>query len=149
MRSFTDRVRHAAMFEIIGLAIFIPGSAVLFDKPVEAMGVIGVISATTATIWNFLFNLGFDRVLLRLRGTVHKTMPIRVAHAILFEAGLIVLLIPFIAWYLGISIITALMLDVVIVLFYLAYTFVFNIAYDWLFPISHEISGKARLKTVR
>ena len=143
MRSFTDRVRHAAMFEIIGLAIFIPGSAVLFDKPVEAMGVIGVISATTATIWNFLFNLGFDRALLRLRGTVHKTMPIRVAHAILFEAGLIVLLIPFIAWYLGISIITALMMDVVIVLFYLAYTFVFNIAYDWLFPISPRITGKS------
>lgn len=143
MRSFTDRVRHAAMFEIIGLAIFIPGSAVLFNKPVEAMGVIGIISATTATIWNFLFNLGFDRALVRLRGTVHKTMPIRVAHAILFEAGLIVLLIPFIAWYLGISIITALMMDVVIVLFYLAYTFVFNIAYDWLFPISPQISGKS------
>ncbi|MEJ5902220.1 PACE efflux transporter [Ochrobactrum teleogrylli] len=143
MRSFADRVRHAAMFEIIGLAIFIPCSAIIFDKPVDAMGVIGVISATTATIWNFLFNLGFDRASLRLRGTVHKTMPIRVAHAILFEAGLIVLLIPFIAWYLGISIIAALMMDVVIVLFYLAYAFVFNIAYDWLFPISSQLPEKS------
>jgi uncharacterized membrane protein len=131
-----DRVRHAAMFEIIGLAIFIPGSAILFNKPVEAMGIIGIISATTATIWNFLFNLGFDRVMLRLRGTVRKTIPLRVVHAILFEAGLVVLLIPFIAWYLGISFIAALMMDVVIVLFYLAYAFLFNIAYDWLFPIS-------------
>jgi len=138
-----DRVRHAAMFEIIGLAIFIPGSAILFNKPVEAMGVIGIISATTATIWNFLFNLGFDRAMLRLRGTVRKTMPLRVAHAILFEAGLVVLLIPFIAWYLGISIIAALMMDVVIVLFYLAYAFLFNIAYDWLFPIAAHRSLKS------
>lgn len=143
MRSFMDRVRHAAMFEIIGLAIFIPASAILFNKPVEAMGVVGIISATTATIWNFLFNLGFDRAMLRLRGTVRKTMPLRVVHAILFEAGLVVLLIPFIAWYLGISIIAALMMDVVIVLFYLAYTFLFNIAYDWLFPISAHRSLKS------
>ncbi len=143
MRSFMDRVRHAAMFEIIGLAIFIPASAILFNKPVEAMGVIGIISATTATIWNFLFNLGFDRAMLRLRGTVRKTMPLRVAHAILFEAGLVVLLIPFIAWYLGISIIAALMMDVVIVLFYLAYAFLFNIAYDWLFPIAAHRSLKS------
>ncbi len=143
MRSFMDRVRHAAMFEIIGLAIFIPGSAILFNKPVEAMGVIGIISATTATIWNFLFNLGFDRAMLRLRGTVRKTMPLRVVHAILFEAGLVVLLIPFIAWYLGISIIAALMMDVVIVLFYLAYAFLFNIAYDWLFPIAAHRSLKS------
>ncbi len=143
MRSFMDRVRHAAMFEIIGLAIFIPGPAILFNKPVEAMGVIGIISATTATIWNFLFNLGFDRAMLRLRGTVRKTMPLRVAHAILFEAGLVVLLIPFIAWYLGISIIAALMMDVVIVLFYLAYAFLFNIAYDWLFPIAAHRSLKS------
>jgi len=138
-----DRVRHAAMFEIIGLAIFIPASAILFNKPVEAMGVIGIISATTATIWNFLFNLGFDRALLGLRGTVQKTMALRVVHAILFEAGLVVLLIPFIAWYLGISIIAALMMDVVIVLFYLAYAFLFNIAYDWLFPISAQTSVKS------
>ena len=138
-----DRVRHAAMFEIIGLAIFIPASAILFNKPVEAMGVIGIISATTATIWNFLFNLGFDRTLLGLRGTVQKTMALRVVHAILFEAGLVVLLIPFIAWYLGISIIAALMMDVVIVLFYLAYAFLFNIAYDWLFPISAQTPVKS------
>ncbi|MBA8840550.1 PACE efflux transporter [Ochrobactrum sp. RH2CCR150] len=143
MRSFMDRVRHAAMFEIIGLAIFIPASAILFNKPVEAMGVIGIISATTATIWNFLFNLGFDRTLLGLRGTVQKTMALRVVHAILFEAGLVVLLIPFIAWYLGISIIAALMMDVVIVLFYLAYAFLFNIAYDWLFPISAQTPVKS------
>ncbi|MDH7787193.1 putative membrane protein [Ochrobactrum sp. 19YEA23] len=143
MRSFMDRVRHAAMFEIIGLAIFIPASAILFNKPVEAMGVIGIISATTATIWNFLFNLGFDRALLGLRGTVQKAMALRVVHAVLFEAGLVVLLIPFIAWYLGISIIAALMMDVVIVLFYLAYAFLFNIAYDWLFPISAQTPVKS------
>lgn len=135
MRSFMDRVRHATMFEIIGLAIFIPGSAFILDKPAAEMGVIGIVSATTATVWNFLFNLGFDKPMLRFTGSVNKSMAVRVLHAILFEAGLIVLLIPFIAWYLGISLMTALVMDIAIVVFYLVYAFVFNIAYDRLFPL--------------
>nr|WP_313025134.1 PACE efflux transporter [Brucella intermedia] len=135
MRSFMDRVRHAMMFEIIGLAIFIPGSAFILDKPAAEMGVIGIVSATTATVWNFLFNLGFDKAMLRFTGSVSKSMSVRVLHAILFEGGLIVLLIPFIAWYLGISLVAALVMDIAIVVFYLVYAFVFNIAYDKLFPL--------------
>ena len=135
MRTFSDRVRHAIMFEIIGLAVFTPGAAFLFDQPIGHMGVIGVVSATAATVWNFVFNLGFDRTMLRLRGSVMKTMPIRVLHTVLFELGLIAILIPFIAWYLGIGLLTALVLDLTVVAFYLVYAFVFNIAYDWAFPI--------------
>jgi uncharacterized membrane protein len=135
MRSFSDRVRHAVLFEVIGIAIFTPSAAWLFHQPVAHMGVIGVISATAATVWNLLFNLGFDHVLVRLTVHVTKTIPIRVAHAVLFEAGLIVVLIPFVAWYLGISLWAALMMDLSIVAFYLVYAFVFNIAYDRVFPV--------------
>ncbi len=136
MRTFRDRVRHALLFEAVALAIFIPGSAALFDQPMEHMGVIGIVSATIATLWNFVFNLGFDRALLRLRGSVHKTMAMRVAHTLLFEAGLVVMLIPMIAWYLDISLWAALLMDIAIVIYYLVYGFLFNIAYDHLFPVA-------------
>jgi len=136
MRTFRDRVRHALLFEAVALAIFIPGSAALFDQPVNHMGVIGVASATIATVWNFVFNMGFDRAMLRLRGSVEKTMAIRVAHTFLFEAGLVVMLIPMIAWYLGIGLWAALLMDVAIVIFYLVYGFLFNLAYDRVFPIT-------------
>jgi len=136
MRTFRDRVRHALLFEAVALAIFIPGSAALFDQPVQDMGVIGIVSATVATLWNFVFNLGFDRAMLRLRGSVHKTMAIRVAHTVLFEAGLVAILIPMIAWYLGIGLWAALVMDLAIVTFYLVYGFLFNLAYDRVFPIA-------------
>lgn len=136
MRTFRDRVRHALMFEAVALAIFIPGSAALFDQPVDHMGVIGLASATIATLWNFVFNVGFDRAMVLLRGSVAKTMAIRVAHTLLFEAGLVVMLIPMIAWYLGIGLWAALLMDVAIVVFYLVYGFLFNIAYDRLFPVA-------------
>ncbi|MCS3450780.1 MULTISPECIES: PACE efflux transporter [Bradyrhizobium] len=135
MRSFSDRVRHAVLFELIGIAIFTPAAAWLFNQPVAHMGVIGIVSATVATVWNLLFNLGFDHALVRVTGRIAKTMPIRVAHAMLFEAGLIVLLIPFVAWYLGVSLWAALMMDISIVAFYLVYAFAFNIAYDRVFPV--------------
>lgn len=135
MRSFPDRVRHALMFEIVGLAIFTPGASLIFNQPVMDMGIIGLISATVATLWNFLYNIGFDHAMQRIRGTVQKTIPIRIFHTLLFEAGLIIALIPMIAWYLNISIIDALIMDLAIVLFYLIYAFFFNIAYDHIFPI--------------
>jgi uncharacterized membrane protein len=136
MRPFRDRVRHALLFEAVALAIFIPGSAALFGQPVHDMGMIGIVSATIATLWNFVFNLGFDRAMLRIRGSVEKTMVIRVTHTVLFEAGLVAMLIPMIAWYLGIGLGAALLMDIAIVAFYLVYGFLFNIAYDRLFPIT-------------
>jgi uncharacterized membrane protein len=135
MRTFRDRVRHALLFEAVALAIFIPGSAVLFNQPLDHMGVIGVASATLATLWNFIFNVGFDRAMLRLRGSIEKSMADRVVHTLLFEAGLVVMLIPLIAWYLGIGLWAALLMDIAIVTFYLIYGFLFNMAYDRIFPI--------------
>ena len=143
MRTFRDRVRHALTFEAVALAIFIPGSAALFGQPPGDMGVIGVASATIATLWNFVFNMGFDRALLRLRGSVEKTMALRVAHTFLFEAGLVVMLIPMIAWYLEISLRAALLMDVAIVIFYLVYGFFFNIVYDRIFPLVPAASARS------
>ncbi len=143
MRTFRDRVRHALLFEAVALAIFIPGSAALFDQPVDHMGVIGIASATIATVWNFVFNMGFDRAMLRLRGSVEKTMAIRVVHTLLFEAGLVAMLVPLIAIYLGIGLWAALLMDIAIVTFYLVYGFLFNLAYDRVFPIATAVPNRA------
>ena len=72
LRSFPDRIRHTVMFEVIGLALVIPGGAMLFNLPATHMGVIGVGSATVATLWNFVFNLGFDHTMLRMIGHTRK-----------------------------------------------------------------------------
>mgnify|MGYP000885641608 FL=1 len=134
-RSFSDRVRHALSFEIVGLAIFTPLATLAFDKPATDMGMIGLISSTVATLWNFVFNVGFDRAMLRMTGSAVKSMPVRVLHTLMFEGGLLVLLVPMIAWYLAIPLMAALMMDLAIMLFYLVYTFFFNIAYDRVYPL--------------
>lgn len=135
MRTPADRLRHALSFEIIGILLATPLAAFVFHLPLDASGVIVVGSATIAMAWNYLYNLGFDHAMQRLAGTTAKTVPLRIVHAVLFELGLLVVLMPLIAWYLGISLWEALVLDVAFALFYMGYAFVFNWAYDRLFPL--------------
>ena len=135
MRSCPDRVRHTVLFEIIGLALVIPGGAMLFNLPATHMGVIGVGSATVATLWNFVYNLGFDHAMLRFIGHTRKSLALRVLHALLFEGGLLVLLLPPMAWYLGMGLWQTFVMDLAIVVFYVVYAFLFNLAYDRVFPI--------------
>ncbi len=135
MRSTRDRIRHAILFELVGLALMIPLGSLLFGLHASDMGVIGFGSALVATSWNYVYNLGFDRTMQRLIGHTRKSLLLRVAHAVLFEAGLLMILMPPIAWYLGIGLVEAFFMDLAIAAFYVAYAFVFNLAYDRTFPL--------------
>ncbi len=135
MRNTSDRIRHALSFEIIGLVLVTPLGAWAFSTPMHDIGVVAVVSATIATGWNYVFNLIFDHAMLRARGDVRKRPAIRVLHAVLFEAGLLLILMPFIAWYLGLTLVQAFLMDVGFAGFYLVYAFAFNWLYDIAFPI--------------
>jgi len=135
MRTPLDRLRHALSFEIIALLLIVPLGSVVFHMPTKDLGVVGLAGASFATAWNYVFNLGFDVVLRRVTGETRKSLPLRLLHALLFEAGLLVALLPFIAWYLGISLGQALLMDLSFALFYMVYALVFGWVYDRLFPL--------------
>ncbi len=143
MRTVGDRVRHAISFEIIGLALITPLGALAFNMPVHDIGVVGLVSATIATAWNFVYNYLFDVVLQRQTGSTEKSNAIRIIHAILFELGLLAALMPFIAWYLGVSLWTAFIMDASFALFYMGYAYLFNLGYDRLFPLPEWKSTNA------
>jgi len=136
MRSLPDRIRHVVSFEIIGLALVTPLGALAFHQPMLDIGVLSAIIAVVATLWNLVYNYLFDLGLRAARGNTAKGTAMRVFHAILFEAGLLAVLMPFIAFYLGITLWQALMMDISFAAFYMAYAFVFNWAYDRLFPLA-------------
>lgn len=134
MRTASDRIRHTVLFEIIALVLVIPLGTVLFGLSAADVGAVGAGSAVIAMVWNYLYNLGFDHALRRLTGSVSKSWPVRVLHAVLFEGGLLIILVPPIAWYLGIGLLEALKLDLALAFFYVVYAFLFNLAYDLVFP---------------
>ena len=135
MRTTADRIRHAVSFEVIGIIIATPLAAFAFHLPGGDSAVIVVASATVAMLWNYVYNLGFDHAMQRLTGGTAKTTRIRIAHAVLFELGLLMIMLPLVAWYLQISIWQALVMDIALALFYMGYAFVFNWGYDRVFPL--------------
>lgn len=135
MRKPFDRIRHALSFELLGILLATPLGALLFGFPMADIGAVAILSATIAMVWNYIYNWIFDRLLVRATGSSLKTTWMRVVHSVLFEGGLLVALIPFIAWYLQIGLVEALIMDISLSLFFLGYTFVFNWAYDRLFPL--------------
>lgn len=135
MRTRSDRIRHAISFEIIGLIISAPAAAFAFGMPIHDMGLVSLVSATIATLWNYVYNLLFDHAMIKIAGSVRKTTAVRVIHAVLFELGILIVLMPFIAWYLNVSLLQAFTMDLSFAVFYMVYAFVFNWGYDQVFPI--------------
>ena len=137
MRTHRDRIRHAVGFEIIALILSIPIMSFFFSFDIKDIGVIAIVGSIMATIWNYGFNIVFDKGMVRFKRSTFKTPAIRVLHVLLFESGLLMLYLPMVAWYLGISLWQALIMDASLVGFYLAYNFSYNWAYDKMFPISY------------
>jgi len=135
MRTFKDRMRHALTFEVTALLIITPLGALLFDMPLFEIGTAVLVGSLIATVWTYFYNLGFDRVMLRRSGSVEKTLLIRIVHSVAFEAGLLLILMPYFAWHLGITLLEALTLDISFAAFYLVYAFAYNWIYDLVFPI--------------
>ncbi len=138
MRTTKDRIRHAISFEVIGLLIFAPLASVVFGFELQLMGMIALVGSLIATLWNYFYNILFDKAMLKIKNSVQKTVLIRIVHAVLFEGGLLLLFMPMIAWYLKISLWEAFVMDIAMATFYLIYAFIYNWAYDHVFPIPNQ-----------
>lgn len=137
MRTHRDRIRHAVGFEIIALILSIPIMSFFFSFDIKDIGVIAIVGSIMATMWNYGFNIVFDKGMVRFKRSTFKTPAIRVLHILLFESGLLMLYLPMVAWYLGISIWQAFIMDASLVGFYLFYNLSYNWAYDKIFPIQY------------
>lgn len=135
MRTRRDRIRHTIGFEVIGLIILSLGMSKLLGIDLGKIGILAVAFSIIATIWNYFYNILFDKALFKRTGKIHKTVTVRILHAVLFEFGLLFITIPIMAWWLQISLIEAVIMDLGMVVFYLIYAFIYNIIYDRIFPI--------------
>lgn len=89
-----------------------------------------IILATTAMLWNILYNFGFDRFWPVQR--VKRTAKVRALHALGFECGFIVIGVSIVAAVLGVTLLQAFTLEIGFFLFFLPYTMFYNWAYDCL-----------------
>ncbi|MCL8162391.1 PACE efflux transporter [Enterobacter asburiae] len=102
----------------------------LMNVSVLQSGSLSVISALTATVWNFIFNKLFDS--LQKKHQFQRTFLVRAIHAVGFETGLIISLIPVAMVMLNLTVTEAFFVEIGLVLFFLPYTMLFNWLYDYL-----------------
>nr|WP_247648455.1 PACE efflux transporter [Pseudodesulfovibrio sp. zrk46] len=127
------------MFELIGLITVTPLASWLLDKDMAKIGAMSVFLSLTAMMCNYVFNVAFDHALVRLgRPLNHRPAWMRVLHAVLFESSLLIIAVPMVAWWLEMSLWQAFITDIGFALFFLCYAYVFNWAYDSVFPIPME-----------
>ena len=135
LRTAGDRIRHALIYEAIGLILAVPLAAWGFGTDLVKTGVLGVFFSLLAMVWTMVYNYYFDIMLLKLgRNPAKRGILLRTANTLLFEAGFLIISVPAIAWWLALPLGKALVMDLGFTLFYVAYTYVYNWGYDIIFP---------------
>lgn len=129
-KSVKERFFHALAFELLAIAVCAPLGAWLLGYPLAHIGLLTLMISLIAMSWNMVFNTLFDRAQRRLG--FDRTLAARAVHAIIFEVGLVLAIVPLAAWWLDIGLWEAFVLDIGIALFFLPYTFAFNWTYDHL-----------------
>ncbi|MGP2729015.1 PACE efflux transporter [Serratia marcescens] len=134
MQGVKRKLVYVTAYEIIGMAISALGLALLSGHAPSSTGPLAVVITTIAVSWNFIYNSLFEwwesRQLSRTR-----TLKRRILHPVGFQLTLVVYLIPLIAWWMGITLWQALLLDMALIVIIPCYTFLFNWAFDKLFGL--------------
>ncbi|RZJ02198.1 MAG: PACE efflux transporter [Rubrivivax sp.] len=134
MQGIKRKLVYVTLYEGLAIAFASLGLAALSGEGAMKSTALAVMSSAIAVLWNLGFNTAFEAWESRqaVRG---RSVRRRVAHAIGFEAGLAAILVPVFAWWLGVGLWQALLLDGALLVFFLVYTFVFNWVFDRVFGL--------------
>ncbi|SDM09141.1 Uncharacterized membrane protein [Oryzisolibacter propanilivorax] len=127
------RLVFVALYELIAVA----ASTLLFmaiGQEVGASGVMSVVASTLAIGWNVTFNHLFERWEAR-QSVKGRSVLRRVVHAVGFEGGLALMLIPLMAWWFDVGLWQATLMEAGLLVFFLVYTYVFNWGFDRVFGL--------------
>ncbi|GAA0956777.1 PACE efflux transporter [Actinocorallia libanotica] len=129
MQGVKRKLVYVGGYEGLGWVV---GSAVmtlLTGTPPTTTGPLTLTITLIATVWNLVFTTLFEAWERRRRDRT-RTVFRRVLHAVGFQATLVCILIPLIAWWLEITLLQAFLLDLVFIVYVPFYTFAYNWAFD-------------------
>ena len=128
------KVTYVAYYEAIAFLFGTLGFLSFSDSSLERAGALAVFASIFAVSWNFVYNAMFERWEAS-RLTRGRSFGRRVLHAVGFELGFLVVLMPLAAWWLDISYLRSFMLNLGLNIFFFVYTFAFTWAFDRVFGL--------------
>jgi uncharacterized membrane protein len=139
MQGVKRKIVYVVFFELIAIAMSTILLKLLSGSPAGHAGVAAVGASALALVWNLAYNALFERWEAG-QAVKGRSFARRAAHALGFEAGLTVLLVPLFALVFSVSLLDALLYNLSMIVFFLVYTFAYNLAFDRLFglPLSAQ-----------
>lgn len=134
MSPTTRRVVQAVLYEAFAIAFVGPAMSLLFEQPVGSSLALAVVMSTIALAWNYVFNGLFEAWEAR-QAVKGRSFKRRLAHGIGFEGGLVLLLVPVMAYWLETTLLKAFVADLGILAFFFVYAIVFTWAFDKVFGL--------------
>jgi uncharacterized membrane protein len=133
------RIVYALVFEALAI-LFTSLILGALGNSAGDSALVAVVSSVVALLWNMVFNSLFERW-ERRTGITGRPVRIRVLHTLLFEGGLMVVLIPAIALILQISLWEAFLYEAGLIVFFLVYNAVYAWAFDRVFGLPDSASS--------
>lgn len=137
-----ERIFHSVLFEAIALMFVITAATVFADADVKSATGLAIGLSLIAMSWNFIYNIGFDRIFGYNR--IERTLKMRIGHGFGFELGMIFTSFPLMMWVLQLDFLTVFFMDISVVTFFLVYAIFYNWAYDLIreriMPNRNEVS---------
>lgn len=130
----TRRVLQAVLYEAFAIAAVGPAMAWFFDAPLGSSLALSVLLSSIALAWNYVFNALFERWEAR-QPVKGRSWRRRLAHGIGFEGGLVVFMVPVMAWWLQTTLWLALVADLGLLAFFFVYAVGFTWAFDRVFGL--------------
>lgn len=141
MQGLQRKIVYVVSFELIAIVLASTLLRLLSDSPVATAGITAAASSAIAMAWNYVYNLLFEAWEAR-QARKGRSLLRRAVHAIGFEAGLVTMLVPLFAWVLGVGLLAAVALNAVMIVFFLVYGFLFNLAFDRVFGLPLSAQGR-------
>lgn len=135
------RIVQAVLYESFAVGFVGPGLAVLFDKPATTALSLAIFMSFFALGWSYVFNALFEHWEARQVKKERSALR-RAVHASGFEGGLVVMLVPVVAWWLNITLVAAFVADLGVLAFFLVYSCIFTWGFDRVFGLPSSATHK-------
>jgi uncharacterized membrane protein len=134
LQGIKRKITYVASYEVLAFMCGTLGFLSFSNSSLERAGALAVFASIFAVSWNFVYNAVFERW---EAGRIARGRDFgrRVLHAVGFELGFLVVLMPVAAWWLDISYLRSFMLNLGLNIFFFVYTFAFTWAFDRVFGL--------------
>ncbi|NMX64438.1 PACE efflux transporter [Pseudomonas sp. WS 5059] len=141
MQGPSRKILQAILYESIAVAVLSPSISLIYDEGLAHAGALSVMLSVCALLWNVLFNYAFELWEARQPQRA-RTLGRRLLHSLGFEGGLVLMLVPLVAWWLEISWWAALVTDLGLFVFFFFYALAFQWVFDRMFDVPNSAKGE-------